>query len=181
MTDDERKKKVDILVEITAHFQPRHLSIRIEWTTFERFQQEYALSKEKDDPYFWLFYGMIGFAMSQINYHEANPTPIDFIFDNQNKIGERAKRYYQTFKGMCTPRVLSAMGKEPQFGDEKVDHPLQAADMFAWYRRRNAIDTIQGEWHERIWKVLDKFHTPSIIEENNLHEFAYLFGVMKRP
>jgi hypothetical protein len=180
LTDDERKNKVDALVEILARYRPKLLSIRMKWSTFDRFRDDYALTAEKDEPYFWLYYGMIGMGITEVS-GEVNPTPIDWTFDNQNVIGKRAKEYDKIFRSMCTPRVQAALGKEPAFGDEKFVCPLQAADVFAWYRRRESLGSLYGDWHARIWRVLHPLHHSSIVEEDHLAYMATNFGVMKRP
>jgi hypothetical protein len=177
LTDEERRSKVDALAEILIHYRPKLLSIHMSWNTFNRFGKHYALTADKSNPYFWLYYGIITLGIRQV-HGEASPTPIDWIFDNQNAIGDRAKEYYAIFKSMCTPEVLASLGREPEFADEKTVLPLQAADMLAWYRRRDSLKSIYGEWHQRIWDVMGPLHISAIMEDDHLAYIATTFGVM---
>jgi hypothetical protein len=180
LPDGERKKKVDALVEVFADYRPKMLSVRMEWNTFHRFSKMYALTADKNEPYFWLFYGMITFGMWVLD-KEHNPTPIDWIFDSQNIIGDRARAYYWIFHQMCIPPIRSRLGNEPSFGDEKILVPLQGADLFAWYRRRDSLGTLYSEWHARIWAVMDQFHSSCEMAEDNLSYMARNLAIMERP
>ncbi len=181
LSDEDRRRKVESLVDVTCEYQPKIFSCRIKWRAFERFSNDYALSSGKDSPYFWLYYGIITMCAYQVNHIEANPIPVDFVFDNQNKIGRRAKDYYHIFESSCSEEVQAVLGAEPKFDDERTAIPLQAADLVAWYRRKDSLDTLHSEWHQRIWNALDKFHISAIQEEDRLAAMARDLGVMLRP
>ena len=166
LSDQERMAKVDALADILAEHHPAAFSLRVEWSVFRAFTEAVPIHPDKNDPYFFLFYGMIA-QMSLWSHKEPNFGPVDIIFDNQNKIGDKALGWYDFFKANTTPETQGMLGKKPEFKDEKEELPLQAADMFAWYRRRHAIGTLHREWHNNVWQRLTRHHQSSVSGREN--------------
>lgn len=176
-TDDQRMGKVDALVDVLTEYHPMAISCRMRWDTFTAFRDQVSLPKGKDDPYFYLFYGII-ILMILRGKQEANFTPVDFIFDNQNRVGKKVLAWHATFKDKVPLEVLPYFGNEPRFGDEKQDIPLQAADLFAWYHRRNVQGSLHGNWQLSVWDRLSKFHSSSEMEAEHLMSAAAMVGII---
>jgi len=177
-TDDQRRGKVDGLVDALCEYQPTLISCRMEWDVFRRFKSKYRLRKGNSSPYFWLYYGMISRCAYKINHEEANPTPVSFVFDNQNIIGHEAKNYYRFFKRRCSPALRKVLGKEPTFSDDRRTTPLQAADLYAWYRRKEFLGLGSSGWQKSVWARLKPFHSSVVIEEPNLVKMGSDLGVI---
>jgi len=133
----QRRRKVYALVDVLTTYHPLVFSFQLNWSDFKEFKKTYSLPPGKDDPYFYLYYGAIT-LQARWGIREANPTPVDFVFDNQNQVGKLVREWYPFFKSKCPPEIQERLGNLPKFDDEKTCVPLQCADMFAWYARRNA-------------------------------------------
>ena len=171
LSDAERKAKVDALADVLTEHHPAAFSIRVKWDIFLSFANSVRIHSDRNDPYFFLFYGMI--AQIKLWAHKE-PTfgPVDLIFDNQNEIGRRACDYYEYVKQNSTPETQGMLGKRPEFGDEKKEIPLQAADMFAWYSRRHALGTLYQEWNQNVWRRLSRYHQSAIMETETLESIS---------
>ena len=157
-TDDQRKQKINALSEVICGLHPLALSVSVRWEDFLAFKEAVALPVWAQDPYFFLFYRLLVLAI-QFGQRESNPTPIDFIFDEQNDAWKQVKGWYAQFQLRLPPEFLALLGKEPEKGDEKICLPLQAADLFAWYTRRDALGTLYQSWHQNVRDWLFRYHT----------------------
>jgi len=104
---------------------------------------------------------------------------VDFVFDNQNKVGNLVREWYPVFKSKCPPEVQERLGSVPEFGDEKTCVPLQCADMFAWYARRNALDSFPSDWHRSVWDLLSKNYSAGTIEMEDLIVIGKWTGIIE--
>jgi Protein of unknown function (DUF3800) len=179
-TGEQRKQKVNALVDVLCTQHPLALSVSLEWSVFEQFRQRYKLPTGLDDPYFFLYYRIIALA-AQCCMREANPTPIDFVFDDQGKVGRAVLEWYEFFAARL-PKEMP-LGKKPVFGDEKECLPLQAADLFAWYGRRSALNSLNPswDWQKNAWGLLSRYHTRGEIGINELVANAKSFGIIEQP
>ena len=103
---------------------------------------------------------------------------MDFIFDNQDDIGDKVREWYPVFKQHSGPGISALLGKTPLFGDEMVEIPLQAADLFAWYQRRNALESMHGEWHRGVWKKISEYHSSGTIDMEDLISIGKTLGFL---
>jgi hypothetical protein len=71
--------------------------------------------------------------------------PVDFIFDEQGKQIGRALEAWKNFVEAASPDDQARMGRRPISGDDKIDIPLQAADLLAWRMRREYMDKQTGK------------------------------------
>lgn len=177
-TGPERQQKVNALVDVLCTSHPLALSVSLEWKIFEDFRLRNRLSPVAHDPYFFLYYCIIALGARRAA-REANPTPIDFVFDNQGKVGEAVLEWYQFFADRIPTGLL--LGQAPVFDDEKLCLPLQAADLFAWYGRRNALNAFNPDWkwQENVWQLLSRYHTRAEIGTDHLRAIAMDFGIIK--
>lgn len=177
LTDNERLNKLYSLVDVIVTYHPAAISIRLNRSDFQRFASTTPLLESCSDPYFFLFYGLIA-RVGAIGVQEAAFRSVRFIFDNQNQIGERALDWYKIFVARCTERSREVLsGAPPAFADEKKCCELQAADMFAWYRRRDALSALHGVQHQLIWKALERFHYSFVMDPDHFPYVAYDLGI----
>jgi hypothetical protein len=177
-TGPERTRKVNALVDVLCSAHPLALSISLEWKVFEGFRSKYNLLPIGRDPYFFLYYSMIALS-AQCAARESNPSPIDFVFDNQGDVGNSVVQWYQFFKDRMPSWLI--LGKTPEFGDEKLCPPLQAADLFAWYGRRNALNAFNPEWQwqQNVGQLLNRYHSRSEISLEGLIAIAKDFCIIE--
>lgn len=178
LSDDERKRKVNALVDALTSECPAAFSYQIEWPVFQEFKASCNPPVGKDDPYFYLYYGCIS-LMAKWGVREANETPINFIFDKHGPIGEAVRKWYPEFKAKCAEPIRSRLGKDPRFEDEKKEIPLQAADLLAWYVRRNELGSFPNEWHKNVWIKLSKHYSSGLVDMDELVEIGRMVGFIE--
>ena len=171
----QRRRKVDALVDALTTYNPLTFSFQLNWSDFKEFKNAYSLPLGKDDPYFYLYYGAI-ILQAKWGIRQANPTPVDFVFDNQNKVGKLVSEWYPVFKSKCPPEIQERLGNIPRFDDEKTCVPLQCADMLAWYARRNALDLFPNEWHRSVWNLLSKYYSAGTVDMEELIKIGKIAG-----
>ncbi len=85
---------------------------------------------ELDSPYFVLFYQVI-LSAARLADRVGWEGTIDWIFDEQGKIGTAANSWYWYIKERAKPNLKRRLGSTPIFRDDKKVLPLKAADLFA--------------------------------------------------
>ena len=104
-----------------------------------------------DNPYFFLFYTVI-LATVQLMEKLGLEGSVDWIFDEQGKIGVEAVAWYEFIKERATPELKRRLGSTPIFRDDDKVLPLKAADMLAWQGRRYVVeDGPEGIPHNDIY------------------------------
>lgn len=98
-------------------------------TTFRKF------FPELHEPYFFCFYDLTHAVLATMKRARVD-VPVHFIFDEQGELGNKTRRWYPIFKYVL-PEYEPWIGSEPRMGNDKVDLPLQAADLYAFYIRRH--------------------------------------------
>lgn len=176
LTTRQREDKVDALSEVLCELHPLAISCSVRWEDFQRFKETVPLPEQCADPFFFLFYRLL-VLMIQISQRYGNPAPVDFIFDEQNKAWDQAKAWYPNLRRWLPMEMVPYLGKDPKKGDEKECLPLQAADMFAWYARRDALSSLQRQWHHDIKTRLNRCHTSVELDEGILAGMARDFGM----
>jgi hypothetical protein len=174
MTAMQRRNKVDSFSDVITTYKPLTISCSLKWDTFNSFSKSVRLIPELDDPYFFLFFGIIG-QMLQLGKDEPLFRSINFVFDSQNKIEKRVKLWYAVFLRNATDAVLQLLGERwPEFSDEKITMPLQGADLFAWYQRRSSLKNLGDPFHVNVWERIrkDRFYATEIATAGNLHSMA---------
>lgn len=94
--------------------------------------------------YFWPFQFMVMLAAHDViwrsltgRFEQRITEPFEMIFDEQVVFGPRARLWYPYAKCLLHPAIQAVMPTEPIFRSDREFLPLQAADMFAWWLRRN--------------------------------------------
>jgi hypothetical protein len=104
---------------------------------------------------------------------------VDFYFDNQNEIGKKVDKWYQTFKSRCPSQMSEWLPDKPEFKDEKAVLPLQAADMIAWHQRRKSTDSLERDSDKARWEHLSPFLTESEMGLDELIAMATDLGIIR--
>lgn len=97
------------------------------------------LPAQIDDPYFMLFYNVITASCRLMDRLNLDGT-VDWIFDDQGKIGTEAVAWYDLIKARAAPEVTCRLGSTPIFRHDDDVLPIKAADMLAWQIRRHIVE-----------------------------------------
>jgi len=140
-SEPERDAKIDALVEVIKcpQYGLTNIDCVIGWANYKMAAAGRLLPKKSDHPYFWAFYKML-LTVTTYQRQRGMCEKVDFIFDDQGKIGKRARRWYDKFLKIVGPEVRERLGAEPIFRSDKEVVALQAADLYAWYVHRYACD-----------------------------------------
>jgi len=183
-TTQERIDKVNSFADVVFEYKPLAIACRLEWPIFEKFRAAYPLIEELNDPYVFLFFACIT-RMVILAQDVPKFGKVNFVFDDQNKIGRNVQLWYQIFYARCTERVRALLSPNlPVFEDEKLTLPLQGADMFAWYRRRSVLNSLGRESHKRLWARFEPMCLSVVLDECHLRKIATdlsLFASLYEP
>jgi len=110
---------------------------------------------ELENPYYFAFKAIIdGFAQYQERL--GLDLPIDFIFDDQTEKAVILQGWMDAMKLASEPKFRRFMGKTPLYRDDKLDLPLQAADLYAWWVRKwesdgidDGVEKLKFAWDSR--------------------------------
>jgi hypothetical protein len=97
------------------------------------------LPSEMDHPYFFLFLRVLQAAVRWQESRQSSDQ-VHFIFDQQGKLGTEAAGWYSSLGQTFTDREAKVLACEPSFRSSADTPPLMAADMCAWYARREVIE-----------------------------------------
>lgn len=86
----------------------------------------------------------IGLGVFLSDIDEAN-TPVEFIFDNHDYTKKHASESWASFREFAPQRYKGTIARLPIFRDEKEALPLQAADLLAWYLRKEIACALVGK------------------------------------
>jgi hypothetical protein len=101
--------------------------------------EDRRLANSLENPYLFCFHGIVIECCNRL-YEQRQLDVIDFYFDQQGKVGNRAKAFWYALKNNAPPEYKRFLVNEPVFRDEKIFLPLQAADLIAWQTRRRIDD-----------------------------------------
>jgi hypothetical protein len=171
LTTKQRSNRVDALADLISVYRPLSISTRVEWPVFKQFADRYKLDDEFNDPYFFLFFALIG-QVAVLSTKQPKFANTNFVFDEQGRVGVHARLWYLLFRKHLTDRIQSLLGEWPETGDEKKIMPLQGADLFAWYQRRSVLGNLGHESHQRIWGLFKDLQYSTVLEEEHLERIA---------
>ncbi len=176
-TKEERRAKVEALVEVIEKYNPLGLSVSMNWEEFQECLKFVPLQEPARNPYFFLFYSIIG-LMLKVGHENPILDRVDFIFDNQNGIGRLVWEWWPIFRENASSEIKVLLDAQPLFKDEKKLVPLQAADLFAWYSRREVMGSLDDPWHMDIWERLRKTAYGATVGYKELWHIAEDLGVI---
>lgn len=155
-TLDEIEEKLLPLAEVIHSHQPMVLATHAPWREYEKFKSQSSRAKYIPSPYKALFH-----EITRIMYgwgkQRGNPRSVDFIFDEQGEVGYEAASWYADLKAAYPPDARSFFGSTPEFKDDSLVLPLQAADMLAWFQRRKLSRPVTRPGMVKIEKLITEF------------------------
>jgi hypothetical protein len=144
---------------------------------YDEYRRVFAGRKYVSTPYHFAIRDIMGaLATHQHKLHIAEP--IDFIFDKGGS--EKIRNIWKNWIKTAPEEVKPLLGSPPDFLDDVVVKPLQAADFHAWWVRRKEEMKINPNLKTRkvLWKRRKQI--PQIVftwTKNMIHkEYDRLFG-----
>lgn len=130
-----------------------------------------------DNPYFLLFYTVLSATAGFLD-KACVAGGVDFVFDDQSKVGLDALRWYGWIKENAQANLKARLNSSPIFRHDSDIIPLKAADLFAWHLRRHLEwEQPKGISHN---DVLDSMlcmpGARCLIEPDDLQHFADNIG-----
>ena len=158
------QKKINRLILVINQFALWRISVAITYNEFDRWLQvnDFDALTIPRDPYFLLFYRLITNVVRGCDIATITP-PLSFIFDQQGTMGLRAQELFDTFTRHLHPRQREYFASHPTFANDRVQRPLQAADLYAGNIRHFYIDnkTLYMPLQKSLKRLMD---IPSIAE-----------------
>jgi Protein of unknown function (DUF3800) len=144
-TEDELRATRDARLLALAQTIRKHSIVRVAsgmaWRAYEAAARG-RVPHEIDNPYFFLFWRVIR-AVARWQQKTGLREKVDFVFDDQGKIGLRAVGWYDHYLAVMNDDEKCIVASTPIFRHDNIVLPLKAADMCAWYYRRELIE----RWH----------------------------------
>lgn len=135
--EDIQIRKSALLNIIKTHAQIR-VSVIMERAGYDGFLKG-LVPPEIDHPYFFCFYSLVyNIALNATRYNWSEPP--EFIFDEQGKLGKDTMGWFSFVRKYARKEVQPYLSRPPIFRDDKIDLPLQAADLYAWALRRQRLE-----------------------------------------
>ena len=108
--------------------------------------------------------------------------PLDFIFDRQQELESPVQDAWDALARMSLDGVPRNLGKRPQFNDDKLSMPLQAADLHAWWVRR-AYDEVAKNMERTpyMWtpkRDMECIHM--VLNETNIADFFWFVATARQ-
>jgi hypothetical protein len=130
------ERKVSEFLKIIKNHAILRVSCSLRRDDYEEIVKRGLFPKSIDHPYFVCFWRLIIETVKFAHELKWN-APIDFIFDEQGKMGSETIKWYPYIKKVAPEAHKPYFGSPPIFRDDKIFLPLQAADLYAWTVRRN--------------------------------------------
>jgi Protein of unknown function (DUF3800) len=141
-TEALRDNRVQDLVQVIKNNVEMGVHVYTSNDTFHRLIGNLPLpyrNLSSDTPYSLLF-AQMSLVVARLQYIFDSKDKCDLIFDQQLGFQVEAMQWWSLFKKDAAERggnsITEYMGSPPSFKDDKKFKPLQAADLFAWHRRR---------------------------------------------
>ncbi len=126
--------RVNALAAITCHRTLYRIDCVLHPKNYEMTVKG-KLRKELDSPYFLLFYQLILATARLLDLAKIDGA-VNWIFDEQGKIGIEANSWYWWIKERAKSNLKDRLGRTSVFDSDDVLLPLKAADLYAWRLRR---------------------------------------------
>jgi hypothetical protein len=133
-----RDEKLRGLARVIRHFGPATIHSSISRKEFKEIVSPVA-PYGFNRPYLYAFQAIIVSLANSMLEYGVPKVPVDFIFDEQGKLGEEARFFYRIVRDTQPAGVRSILSSDPIFRNDKMVLPIQAADMLAWHVRRTYI------------------------------------------
>ena len=138
----DRDQKVAALYAVIERFAMKGIKIILPSVVFRDYSS-LINHRKANDPYFLASFTMM-VMISQSQERCGIDEPLDFIFDRQQELESPVQEAWDALARMSPDGVPRNLGKRPQFNDDKLSMPLQAADLHAWWVRRAYDDVAKN-------------------------------------
>lgn len=171
-TRDQADAKIAALIRVIQGHAVRALHIRVKQKHYNRIIRANGLPAIWDDPYYFLFMGLVSMAVST-EKHLGENDPVEFIFDSNQRLEAPSKRLRRQ---MDEIHLFANRIVDVRFQNDRDTPGLQAADLLAWQvRRRFCVSQETKRVHfEEAQHCLGK--PPSwgyVLNEASLHMMLY--------
>ena len=138
LLEAKRDVKLLKLISLIAKYGLIKVHSAITWKAFNSSARD-RVPPEIDDPYFFLFWRVI---QAVVRWQEkiGRLDRVDFVFDHQGEAGRRAAGWHRHFLDAMNEKEKFIVAERPMFSHDRDLPPLKAADICAWYLRREVID-----------------------------------------
>jgi hypothetical protein len=176
----DRNQKVAALYAVIERFAVKGVNIVLPSIVFRQYSS-LINHRKANDPYFLASFTMM-VMISQSEERCGIAGPVDFIFDRQQELESPVQEAWDQLARKSPDGVPRNLGERPQFNDDKVSMPLQAADLHAWWVRRAYDDVVKNmERTPFMWsptKEIECIHI--VLDENNIADFFGSVATMRR-
>jgi hypothetical protein len=172
----DRDNKVEDLARIIRHSKPASIHSSVSQKLVAEIIKPVAPYGMASAYSFCFEAIMIPLAIHQSKQRDLMQVPIDFIFDQQEGLGDEAKLLYQSIRARQPRAVQKVLSVEPVFRDDKLIMPLQAADMLAWHIRKHFDSGDPDAFQVPAMLSSDGMHSASDIPEWYLRRAAEQFS-----
>jgi hypothetical protein len=132
----EIEKRVTEFLKIIKTYAQVRVSCSLRRDDFRYVVKKGLFASIIDHPYFVCFWRLVITTVALAHDLKWN-SPIDFVFDEQGKMGLETVAWYPVIKDGAPEAHKPYFGSPPIFRDDRKFLPLQAADLYAWSVRRN--------------------------------------------
>lgn len=168
---EDRDRKVRSLAAVIREIQPLSIHSSISRSKVGSIIKP-VVPHVFSSPYVLCFNAiMLPIAVRQIQ--AGTKVPIDFIFDSQEGLGDEARTIYRLMREAQPEQIRELLSVDPQFRDDKLVVPLQAADMLAWHVRRRYERLEPNAWFVPDYlSIKDGQHIGIDIEDEQLEKIS---------
>ena len=145
MSDQQRNQKLDALYSvIDAHASYSVYSI-VHLEPLRLLAANSGFHKRAADPYFHaLSEIVVGVAKLQVAQGAPANEKVEWVFDEHKNQGPIQNVWAAVIHDAPDPAVKRMLAGTPSFKSDNEVHPLQAADLEAWWMRRRGLEQWKG-------------------------------------
>ncbi|HEX7694212.1 MAG TPA: DUF3800 domain-containing protein [Sphingomonas sp.] len=155
-SEKERDRKLHALADVIRHHAPWGFHASVSTTLYRQLVEPTAPFPMRT-PYFFLLYAIV-FGIARTHADLRVDDPCDFIFDNYSGLDRKALPVQDAMIESAGASWTDQIGASIRFADDKVEVPLQAADLLAWLIRRDGEAPLAPPYEA----LLDKIVIPGV-------------------
>ena len=170
---EDRHRKLVRLASVIEKYKPLSIESSISTKDFKELLQPHA-PYDLRSAYGYCFDAIV-IKSAQLLKESSLQGPLDFVFDEQGKVGADAALFYQFVKQLQEQSIRGLLGDTPIFRDDKDFPQLQAADMLAWHRRKLREPNCTDQ-HRLIAESIIFKHAVVDVSRETLLSLAHVFS-----
>jgi hypothetical protein len=141
-SEEQIEHRLNIMVDIINKYTEHAVICSIEYEAYSEHMS--GIAKTLDTPYFMGYYSTM-YSVLRSYYLSGGKDKINFIFDMEHRtLATELMMMWDLLKKSGEPFIRRRLGSPPQWEDDAVVLPLQAADMLVWCMRRSIANSIAG-------------------------------------